>query len=165
MGIIVKTPLSSASLRPLARPPLQVLQLYILVRITPRDWRPIAHSCGYRQRSAAGLDIRRLSKGRSTRRCAFNVIVGNIAQPADTSPVCPVRTARAPRPTSSHGDRQVIESEAEDGSEDADEETKENVEAVVAEVEPAGSCDENGQAKGRHGDDEKVDGRSGRLAT
>ena len=87
------------------------------------------------------------------------------SQAADTSPEGPVGTARGPCPASSRANRHMVVAEAVDGGDDADEEAKEDIEAVVAVVEPARGRDEDGDAEGHEGDSEEIHGRRSGLAT
>lgn len=87
------------------------------------------------------------------------------SQTADSSPEGPVGTARGPCPASSRANGHVVVAEAVDGGDDADEEAKEDIEAVVAVVEPARGGDEDGDAEGHKRDGEEVHGRRSGLAT
>ena len=81
---------------------------------------------------------------------------GGIAVASDAAPEGLVVAARAPCPAGALPDGQVVEAESEEGGGGADEEAKEDVEAVVPEVKPATAGDEDRGEEGQDGDEEEV---------
>lgn len=100
------------------------------------------------------------------RRRQINILlpVHGIAKTADASPPGLVGTPRAPGPPGALRDGQVVPPKGKDGANGAHEEAEEDVEAVVAKVEPARGGDEDGGEEGRCGEDEEVQRGCGGLA-
>lgn len=90
-------------------------------------------------------------------------MVRGVTEAANTGPERLVVAARAPGPAGAAGDGQMVVAECEDGSDDADKVTEEDVKGVVAEVPPARTGDENRGAEGYDGEAEKVKRRRGGL--
>lgn len=90
--------------------------------------------------------------------------IHRVAKTAHASPPRLVGAPRAPGPARALGHGQVIPAEREEGADGAHEEAEEDVEAVVAKVEPARGGDEDGGEEGRRGEDEEVQGGRGGLA-
>ena len=78
--------------------------------------------------------------------------VGSIAEVANAGPESLVVGTGTPSPAGTLRNREMIVAESKDGSDDADEEAEEDVEAMVAEVEPAGTRDENGAEERKDAD-------------
>lgn len=92
-------------------------------------------------------------------------VVASEAQAANASPECTVVATRSPSPTGTSHDGQVVVSEAVDGGDGANEETKQDIETVVAEVEPSRGSDEDGQTEGDKSNGQQVDGRGSSLSS
>ena len=92
------------------------------------------------------------------------VPICGVAVGADARPPCLVVASGTPGPAGAAADGEVVPVESEDGGDNSDEVAEENVEGVVAEVEPAGAGDEDGEEGGEHHDGEEVNGRSSGLA-
>lgn len=160
--------LRSLSIRRLA-PLIHPIELNVLKLIVCRASGPLAtvHSTSGSRGPprAVYIDVARLAEvgGLQALRVVVK-IVAREAQAADASPEGAVVAARAPGPACAGHDGQVVVAEAVYGRDGADEEAKEDVEAVVTKVEPARGGDEDGQAEGDEGDGEEVDGGRGGLA-
>jgi hypothetical protein len=92
------------------------------------------------------------------------VPICSIAIRAHSRPKRLVAAPGSPAPSGTLADWEVIISEGKDCREDADQESKENVEAVVSEVEPPGRGDEDGRKEREEGENEEVQRRGGSLA-
>lgn len=91
--------------------------------------------------------------------------VHGVAETAHPSPPRLIRTPWAPRPPRALRHGQMVPTEREKGADGAHQETKQDVEAVVPKVEPAGGGDEDGGEEGGRRENEEVQGRCGGLAT
>jgi len=97
-------------------------------------------------------------------RCVSSVVRSLIDAPtaripphADTSPETGLAASRAPGPTCTAANREVVVAEGEDGAGGADEVPEEDVKAVVPEVgEPRGRDVDTGEERD-DGEDEEVD--------
>lgn len=93
-----------------------------------------------------------------------NVVIGGVAVATNARPKRLVAAARAPSPPSALRNRQVVVAEGEEGRDEPDDVAEEDVEAVVAEVEPARGCDVNGCEPRNDADQKQVQRRCSGLA-
>ena len=93
-----------------------------------------------------------------------NVMVSRVAVTTNTRPERLVAAARTPSPASTLRNRQVVVAEGEEGGDEPDDVAEEDIETVMAEVEPARGCDEDGREPRDDADQQQIEWWRGGLA-
>lgn len=93
----------------------------------------------------------------------MNAVCG-VAEAANAGPEGLVLRSGTPRPTGALGNGKVVVAEGEKGRDSADQEAEEDIETVVAEVEPARASDEDSAEEGETGNQEEIERWGGCLS-
>lgn len=113
--------------------------------------------------SWCSLDIyrRRISRAVRVRICPLTTRIPPHSNPR---PETPLPATGTPSPTGAPANREVVESEGEEGADGPDEVAEEDIEAVVPEVGEPCRGDIDAGEPGDDGEDEEVNRRRGSLA-